>query len=97
MRLDEGLYEPKLHSEQDVKKMTSEVGSLHKMLGLIHMIIYSVCLTSWNFAYESNVFLSWAQSYANFKNQSIVGFAANYLCLVLLSYLDGFLPSKALI
>lgn len=34
------------------------------------MIIYSGLLISWIFAYESNVFLLWAGSYANFKNQS---------------------------
>ena len=34
------------------------------------MIIYNGLLISWTFAYESNVFLSWARSYVNFKNQS---------------------------
>ena len=50
------------------EKMTSEVDGLPKMLDLTYMIIYSVFLTSWTFAYESHVFLSWAQSYASFKN-----------------------------
>ena len=32
-----------------------------------HIWSFIVFLTSWTFAYESNVFLSWARSYANFK------------------------------
>ena len=64
------LKQRKLHLHQDKKKTISEVDSLPKMLDLIHMII-DVSLTSWTFAYKSNVFLSWAQSYASFlKNQS---------------------------
>jgi len=45
-----------LHSHQDEKTTTSEVESLPKMLALIHMIIYNVFLTSWTFAYKSNLF-----------------------------------------
>ena len=36
--------------------MTLEADSLLKMLDLIHMISYNVFLTSWTFAYKSNVF-----------------------------------------
>ena len=52
-------YWEKIHSYQD-ETMTSEVNSLFKMLDLTHMIIYNVFLISWAFAYESNVFISWA-------------------------------------
>ena len=41
---------------QDGKMTTSEVDGLPKMLDLIHMIIYNVFLTSWTFAYKSNLF-----------------------------------------
>ena len=60
----------KLHSQQDVKKTTSEVDSLPKMLDLIRMIIYNVFLSSRTLAYKSDVFLSWTRFYASFKNQS---------------------------
>ena len=50
--------------------MTPEVEGLPKMLDLINVIIYNVFLTSWTFAYKSNIFLSQARSYASFRNQS---------------------------
>ena len=56
---------------------TSEVDNLPKMLDLTHMIIYNVFLTSWTFAYESNVFMAWVQPYANFKNLSNCWFVAS--------------------
>ena len=77
--------------------MAFEVDNSPKVLRLIHMILYSVFLTSWTCAYESNVFLSQTRSYASFKINPIVEFVANYLCLALLGYLGGFLHSKALI
>ena len=43
---------------QENKKMTAAVDNVPKILDLVHMILYDVLLTSWTFAYESNVFLS---------------------------------------
>ena len=89
----------KWHSEetrihQDAKK-TSEVGCLPKMLDLICMIIYNVFLTSWTFAYKANVFYH-AHNPMLCCN-TIIGFVANYLCLVILNYLGGFLHSTAVV
>ena len=74
----------------------TQVDNVPKILDLVHMILYDVFLTSWTFAYESNVFLSWTRSYASFKNQSSCWVCASSLCLALLSHLGGFLHSMAL-
>ena len=50
--------------------MTLAVDGYPKMPDMTCMTIQSVFLISWTFAYESNVFLSWVQSYENFRNQS---------------------------
>ena len=62
------LKQRNLHIHQDEKTMILEIDNLPKMLDLIPMII--VFLSSWTFACKLNVFLSWTQSYASFKNQS---------------------------
>ena len=49
--------------------MISKVDSYPKMPDLMHMIIHNVFLISQTFAHESNVFLSWAYTQANLKNQ----------------------------
>ena len=86
----------KPHSHQD-EKMTSEVDSYPKMLDLTCMIIYSIFLISWTFAYESNVFFYHkCNLMQSFKINSIVGFVVNYLYPVLFGYFGGFLLSKAL-
>ena len=79
------------------KKTTSEIESYPKMLDLTCMIIYSVLLISWTFAYESNVFYYRQNSIQSLKLNPIVGLMVNYLCPVLLGYLGGFLLSKAMI
>ena len=76
--------------------MTSEIDSVPKMLDLSRMIIYNIFLTSWTFAYKSNVFSHGQDPVLVLKINRIVGFVANYLCLVFLDYLGGFLPSKPL-
>ena len=94
---------------QDEKKTVSKVDSLSKMQDLICMIIYNVFLTSWTFAYGPDVFYLGHNSMLVFiyllifpmlvfkKSQSNCWVGANYLCLVLLDYLGGFLHSRALI
>ena len=73
---------------------TSEVDSFPKMLDPIRMIIY-VFLTYLTFAYKSNAFLSQADPMLVLKINPIVGFVANYLCLVL-GYLGKFLYYQTL-
>ena len=84
---------------QDEKKTASKVDSLPKMQDLICLIIYNVFLTSSTFAYGPNVFYHGHNPMLVFffLNQSNCWVGANYLCLVLLDYLGGFLYSKALI
>ena len=60
------------------------------------MIIYSVLLIYWTFAYESNVFYHRQNPMQNLKINPTVGLIVNYLCPELLSYLGGFLLSKAM-
>ena len=62
--------------------ITSEVDGFPKMLDLIHMIIYNAFLTSWTY-YRHDPMLV-------LEINPIVGFVANYLCLVL-GYLGKFL------
>ena len=77
--------------------MTSEVDSMPKMLDLSRMITYNIFLTSWTFAYKSNVFYHGHNPMLILKISPIVGFVAIYLCLIPLDDLNVFLHSKALI
>ena len=52
------------------KMRASEIDSYSKMPNLTYLIIYNVFLISWTFEHEAIVFLLWAQSDANFRNQS---------------------------
>ena len=58
--------------------------------------MYNAFLTSWTFAYESMFFYQGHNPIHVLKINPIVVFVANYLCLVLLDYLDGFLYSKGI-
>ena len=56
--------------------------------------MYNAFLTSWTFAYESMFFCHKHDPIQVLKINPIAVFVANYLCLVLLDYLGGFLHSK---
>lgn len=57
------------HPCQD-KMWASEIDSYPKTPNLTYLIIYNIFLISWTFEHEAIVFLLWAQSDANFRNQS---------------------------
>jgi len=77
---------------QDEKTTISEVDSLPKMLDLIHMIIYDVFLT---LHINQMPFYQRPDPMLVLEINPIVGFVANYLCLVL-GYIGKFLYYKTL-
>ena len=76
--------------------MTSEVRQLAQDADVICVIIHNVFLSPWTYPYQS-MFYIMNMILCYFKTQSNCWVMADYLCLVLLVHLDGFLSSRALI